>query len=372
MKAEDRQILDRTGPDGASPEERTRVGATRSRCEAGRSWRSSGGVVGSSLTALLVGVGTVAALEKVVLHAAGVTEATPEGLVVVVPALLVSLWVALAVHELGHVLGGRLGGLRFHLFVAGPLRVVAEGGGIRIGLNRNLALAGGAALAVAQDARQLRQRFALAVAGGPVLSLVVGGAAGVAWLDTPYPPLVHLCLGVLGVLSAALGVVTLIPNSFGGLASDGTRLSRLIFSNARGERDAAVLALSALSAANVSPRNWDQAVVQLAVSQDDGGWDEAIGRLLAFRHAIETGDAAAEKHLARALVLADALPPAYRPLLYLEAAYFEAAHRNNVPAARRHLATARPSPLVGHEYRARAEEAITAAERRQAAIDQNG
>ena len=87
---------------------------------------------------------------------------------------LAGLYCVLVVHECGHLLAGWLVGFRFQLFTLGPLRVQRdESGRIRPGLNRDLAMYGGAALALPTDGRDLRWRYAWFAAGGPLMSFAL-------------------------------------------------------------------------------------------------------------------------------------------------------------------------------------------------------
>ncbi|HEU4455732.1 MAG TPA: hypothetical protein VFR81_21895 [Longimicrobium sp.] len=323
----------------------------------------AGASVWSALGLLLVLVGALAALDRVTGDARAAAGATPGGGASVLAVLVGVAWLAVAAHEAGHLLGGRWMGFRFHLFVVGPVRLSRVGGRVRPGLNRSMALGGGVALSVPPDARELRTRFAAVAAGGPAASLACAAAAAAAYALVGDWPLARLCLGVFAVLSAALGAVTLVPNAAGGLPSDGARLLRLARPGAVGERDAAVMALGAVSAAGLRPRDWDPGVVRTALSVADGGFDEALARLLAYRHALDSGrPAEAGEHLRRALVLAPATPAPFRPVLQLEAAFFEAAHRGDPGAARRRLDGAAASPMAEPALRLRAEAAVLAAE----------
>jgi hypothetical protein len=87
--------------------------------------------------------------------------------------VLLALLTALAVHELGHLVAGLLGGFRFQLFVVGLLGVKRTPAGIRVFLNRDVGLMGGVAatVPVAQDPVNKR-KFAWMLLSGPLASLL--------------------------------------------------------------------------------------------------------------------------------------------------------------------------------------------------------
>ncbi len=91
---------------------------------------------------------------------------------------MLAAWIALAVHECGHLAAGLLAGWRFDLLVIGPLRLARESGGrVRLGWNRDPAMFGGAGGATPTRTTGLRNAMAMFVAGGPLASLLVAPAA---------------------------------------------------------------------------------------------------------------------------------------------------------------------------------------------------
>jgi len=100
------------------------------------------------------------------------------GLSVSIPAappllfgVLAVLFLALAFHEVGHLIGGSLMGFKFMLLVIGPVKLVREGESIQWRLNDDLSLYGGLAASVPMDGHNLTPRFAVAIAAGPLASL---------------------------------------------------------------------------------------------------------------------------------------------------------------------------------------------------------
>lgn len=261
--------------------------------------------------------------------------------VLIAVALVVS-YVGIAVHELGHVLGGLIARFRFYLYVAGPLRVERDEatGRLSVGFNRVVGLAGGIVAMLPTDTRDLRRRFALVVAGGPLASFALALAA---WapiaLDAPLPPLGDVLLGMTALISAGLGVVTIIPMNAGGFASDGGRLLRLVRGGPVAERESAMLPLVSLSAAETPPREWPRELVETVVALRDASSEEAVGNLLAYSWALDTGDVeTAARRMDRVLETVEACPPALAPSIHLEAAFFTAAFRRDAARARELLA----------------------------------
>lgn len=296
----------------------------------------------------------------------------PEKLGLVLACLPV-IFLFLAAHEAGHLLGGRLAGFRFLLFIVGPLKIHRERDRIRLELNRSAGLAGGIAACVPEDARDLRRRTLMMVAGGPLASLVTGAFAlglffGLDLQGLPPESGLAALYGSVALLmfgggSLGIGLVTLIPGRTSGFWTDGARILQLLRGGPQAERDVALMALIASSQAGRRPRDWDGALVEQALSLEDASLFEVLARMLVSARDLDRDDfESARRHLERALSLAGELPPTVRPGLLLEAAWFEAAVRGDAGAARRWLDAAGEGALVQKHARLRAEAAVLAAE----------
>ena len=240
-------------------------------------------------------------------------------------ALVLGIPGAIAVHELGHVIGGQIAGWRFVLLIVGPVMVARDEGGLEWKLNKSLGLAGGLALSLPTSRSDLRRESALVVGGGPVASLALGAlgvALGGAW-------------AVVGLVSLGIGLVTLFPGRTSGFLTDGARLLRLLRGGAPADREAALLAVLAQSLSGVRPRDWDAGLLEVAAALEDSDPMETSAHALGTTLALDAGDAdAARRHLARRVALWDATPPAIRGGLAADAALFEAAVRNDAERAR--------------------------------------
>ncbi|MGZ8379810.1 MAG: site-2 protease family protein [Gemmatirosa sp.] len=286
--------------------------------------------------------------------------------VIAATLVLLAAWVALAAHELGHVIGGRLARFRFQLFVVGPLRVERDEHTerLKVGLNREASLYGGVAASMPLDTARLRTRMALVVAGGPMASVLLAVAAWALARALTGAPLAQVVLVALSILSAGIACVTLIPLRSGGFSSDGARLLRLAQRGPEARREAATLPLIAMMGAGTPPREWPADMVRAAWEPADGSMEECFGQLLAYLHLLDLGRVEeAGAAIDRVMALRAAFPAPFAPSLDVEAAYFAGAHRDDAARARALLAQlpAR-SPAVQAWDRARAEAAALRAE----------
>lgn len=261
--------------------------------------------------------------------------------------IVVAAVAALVVHEVGHLVGGRLAGFRALLLIVGPVRLKRGGAGWRWRLNRSLALAGGLAASVpttAMEPSSLRGRTAIMVAGGPISSLVaalVALATGWALGSFPFSPPasvtdVLVSIGVLtfGACSAVVGLVTLIPGQTAGFQTDGARLLLLLRGGPRADRDVAIQAVFGASMGGARPREWSPALLERARAIEDGSYTEIVGWQLAQMHAADSGDRdAARRWLDLVVRHIDRMPEAARPAVRYDAAR-QLAMRGDVEAAR--------------------------------------
>lgn len=289
-------------------------------------------------------------------------EAPPLNLWVVIPGIGLALFLVLLMHELGHVLGGWLVGFRFMLLIVGPLKITRTAHGLALGLNTNLTLMGGLAgcmpsAAHAQlPAPALNRRLLVMVLGGPAASWLLAGLAG--WAAGLSTGEAGLLLGVLAGTSAGIGVVTLIPGHTGGFTTDGGQALSLWRNDHTATARAALLVLQAASLGGTRPRDLDPRWLERALEASASPLMHLAARLMAYSAALDRGEvAAAGQHLDVALARQAEFPAGFRQTITLEGAYFEAAHRRNLPAAERWLALSAEG-VVEAVTRHRAEAAV--------------
>lgn len=261
------------------------------------------------------------------------------------------LWlVVVGVHELGHVVGGWLGGGRFLLMVVGPFMLRRTPSGIRFALNRSVNLGGGLAACLPADpARVTPHRTALMIASGPAASVLLALvslvlAAALAGGESPGlgRAVLQNFMAGLGLFSAFIAVATATPSAFGGFKSDGLRLLQLLRGNRRSEQEAAILSLSAASLAGVQPRDFDPELVRRAVSLNDGSLFDLYARLTVYYHAADRGEWASAQTLLNEVMAGETrLAPHIRDVVRCEYAWLLATRTDDAAAARAWAESAR-------------------------------
>ena len=257
-------------------------------------------------------------------------------------------------------------GFRFQLFAVGPLMLTRSDNSIQVRLHTHWALYGGIALAMPggnSDTDPTSEAWM--VAGGPAMSFLLGcaalaGAWALGFLDAPRLSAAG-ALYYFGFSSLGIGLVTLIPTTTSGFLTDGARLWRYWRNHPAAERDSAVFALTAASAAE-RPRNWSPALIAQATTAEDGTVHDVSAHLLSYQHHLDAENLpAARTALQEALDRYDLYPASLQPTLTSEAAFFEGAVRADADAAGRWLAVHDTAPPLGTSIRRRAEAAVALA-----------
>ena len=292
--------------------------------------------------------------------------------------IIVVIHVVLSVHEWGHILGGQSAGFRFMMFVVGPIRILRQGHRIRVGWNTNLSLVGGIASVLPPTAAAMSSRLSIEkgmmrfIAGGPIASLVLALLAGLPLFMRLIVPdwtglggLLSLFFGATAVMSFMIFCGTAIPYHSSGFSSDGARVLMLQKNDAAAKRWCALGILGGAMMSDVRPRDVEERYFHDALALADKTPDDVSAHLLTYQWALDKGDIEeAARHLDYTTKHLDVYPEAFRPVIAMEVAYFEARHRNNPESARQWFSTGHKTSFVEPPSRLRVEAALALAEGR--------
>ena len=248
-------------------------------------------------------------------------------------------FLAVIAHEAGHAVAARIARFRIVAFGVWPVSAYREAASWRfVRLGR-----GGHAGYVATypiGIENLRRRFTLTVAGGPLASAVTAVAcvmAAVNWGSRGGVSLVWLT-GFWSALAAAAGV---LPIRGRHAVSDGMRLRILRRGGAEADRVTALQLVSAGSMGGLRPRDWDAGLLAMGITPDDGSPDAISGHALRYNWLLDSGSVnEAEEELV--WLLSRPLPDAVRGTWEFVAAWFSAFYRQDGAAARKWMAAAGP------------------------------
>jgi hypothetical protein len=275
--------------------------------------------------------------------------------------LPVLIFISLAWHEAGHLLAGRLVGMRPTLFIVGPLQIRWSDDDASVGVNRMAALYGGLAAAAPRTTQRLRQRMMVLVVGGPaatILLVLLANGVGGALRDTA--PNAALLLLTTGFLNVFIALFTLVPLPAQGFMTDGSQLILYARGGVPAQLRLRIVALHAELLGGTRPRDLDPALIEeaVALSAEGDPLSRISALLYAYYHALDRDDPArAGAHLERALAERHAYPNGFRQGLDLEAAFYYAWYGEDPEQAAAWLAEGTGGVVESHT-RARAEAAV--------------
>lgn len=280
-----------------------------------------------------------------------------------------SFLAAIVIHEAGHAGVAVLLGFRVQEFAAWPLRIHRAGASRRIATRFSLK-ASGFVRVWSGDARDLRIRAIALILGGPLFSLVVAVIFfGVAHLADPGSSgEVPQILRSVAIWCVAGTLLNLLPVAAGEVKTDGWQIVQLLRGRTTFLRSVAAGAL--MSGSENRPREWDPALLSVALDGLDSGeaMDSKVRSVLLwlrYNWCADTGRVSDAGDAIESLISGGATK-SDRWNAQWEAVWFEIFSNDNPAGGRRRLEIAEALPEKGGSalmiWKARA--AVAAAEGR--------
>ncbi|EJS16146.1 hypothetical protein IKS_00752 [Bacillus cereus VDM062] len=166
----------------------------------------------------------------------------------------------LAIHELGHVIFGLMGGLKFKFMTVGPITVQKEKGKIRIRENKIWMYVGGVAMLVPPSIHtsNLSKKWAWMTLGGPIMSLLFGITSGYIYMVSYYQYLLYF-----SVLHFAIFAVTIVPIK-GTFLTDGMQFLLLIQGDEKAKQHLYTIQVSSELLSYKRPKDWDESLIEIS------------------------------------------------------------------------------------------------------------
>ncbi|MCU5371715.1 MULTISPECIES: M50 family metallopeptidase [Bacillus cereus group] len=202
--------------------------------------------------------------------------------------VILNLWaivgialLVLAIHELGHVVVGLIGGLNFKFMTVGPITFQKEKGKVRIRENKLWAYFGGVAMLVPPsiETPNLSKKWAWMTLGGPITSLLFGITFGYIYMVSYYQYLLYF-----SVLHFVIFAATIIPIK-GTFLSDGMQFLILIKDDEKARQHLYNIQVSSELFSYKRPKDWDERLIELSeekLKEDKSIRDIMSGLMLVF------------------------------------------------------------------------------------------
>lgn len=245
---------------------------------------------------------------------------------------------AIALHEFGHLLVGRLYGFRFKTLVVGPFSATLEHGKMQFHIRKWSSLDGFANIEI-RTVRRLRRNLVAFAVAGPATSLASGLVSILILNAKVFDGLPIQLLATLKMFVAwsfLLFATSIVPHcGKNGVFSDGARLQMLHFSKLPMRRWLSTIGLGAQLSHGVRPRLWPHTWIEAATRIADHSVDALIGSWFAYCWANDREDeVCAAKHLESCLQRAEIGDGPLREIMSLEASVFHAWFKRDAEKAR--------------------------------------
>ncbi|WP_124052269.1 hypothetical protein [Priestia endophytica] len=213
---------------------------------------------------------------------------------VLITGLLFGGWLAITLHELGHVMFGKLVGFEFILFTTGPIQVEKTSKGIALRENRNWTNIGGIAVMMppSVEKKEMINKQILYSAGGPILSLLVG-LIGIIL----YKQIEHVILLSFAIMNLGILVVTMIPMGKGGIGSDGYFILSLIKRNQKSLELMDEMLISKELLSSKKPSEWNIEYIKLAREKKPSADNVLYGMMIYYLEIEQNGFQSAKEKM---------------------------------------------------------------------------
>ncbi|WP_270341065.1 M50 family metallopeptidase [Bacillus mobilis] len=196
-------------------------------------------------------------------------------------ALVGIFLLVLAIHELGHVVFGLIGGLNFKFMTVGPITFQKEKGKVRIRENKLWMYFGGVAMLVPPSivTPNLSKKWAWMTLGGPLTSFLFGMTFGYIYMVSYYQYLLYF-----SVFHFIIFAVTIVPIK-GTLMSDGMQFLILIKDDEKAKQHLYNIQVSSELFSYKRPKDWDERLVEISeekLKEDKSIRDIMSGLMLVF------------------------------------------------------------------------------------------
>lgn len=172
-------------------------------------------------------------------------------------------WLAITLHELGHIMFGKMQNFQFLYFITGPFEITNKGNRINIRENKNWLYFFGVSMLMPLEKKPdvLRKKWLILALGGPITSLVVSIVSMLVYISFDISVALVFC-----VINFLISLFTMIPFNKG-IRSDGSIVMTLY----KGDEESTKLLNQLLIINEVmsykEPDEWDNDILKIAKDQ---------------------------------------------------------------------------------------------------------
>jgi hypothetical protein len=197
-------------------------------------------------------------------------------------------FIAIFIHELGHLLAGLIQGFKLQLFVVAFLGIKRVDDKIEFYFNKELQFFGGiAATSPLQISKNLKKQFAFILIAGPLFSLIFGILLILLFNLTD--SVFNSSIGITGVISIGLFFATTLPNKSGVFFTDRKRMQRLLDNGRTGEIESSFIKASSQLLIDSHYKNISMEDLKM-IQSDEEPIIQFWGHYYEFKHFEDSGN----------------------------------------------------------------------------------
>ncbi len=250
-----------------------------------------------------------------------------------------AFFLAIVVHELGHLAGALAGGFRFRVLTLGPWSIIAAEGGWqhRFSLSA-LSILSGQQISSPPVTGATDRQYVVYLLGGGVANILFAGIALLIGTTPGVPPLLAGMLLVFAVINIFLGVLNFLPISTqAGVRTDGYQIRTLLRGGDNAIRFRALFGVVADMYAGVRPRLWSRKMIEEMQLGDLNYLEQLVAQLVCFQASLDREDID-DATAAAAIIegLYSNVPAALRGQFAAELAYFFGVYKDDPVKSRRY------------------------------------
>ncbi len=248
-------------------------------------------------------------------------------------AFIPVFFLVIGFHEAGHAVAGVWQKFDFRMYVVGPFMWDKEQEGWKFKWNKNVNTAGGMVICMPTGTENLKNRFSIYAAGGPIASLILAGLCYLFYVLLPTASHIGFLFLLIAFFSLLIFVFTIIPLHMGGFTSDGGRILNLQRGGEAGVRPGLLDWSELEEASQLGEKLNSPFAVYIQSFFHQSAWDQ--GNL----------DLAAQ-HLLSYIDDSESIPDGIRSIVWLDAAFFYAAAKNDLAKALEYWNQFKPSAII--------------------------
>ena len=239
---------------------------------------------------------------------------------------LLAFYIAVLVHELGHLVAGIASAFEFHGIGVGVFLLNKSARGFKVRIVPRRIVVGGYTRMYARSSGDLVKRSMWVTVGGPVATVLLL----IATILSPW----SFLIGCILVVNSFLSLAALIPYVVQGQPSDAKRILILARKGPDSDRLAAITYLLALDARGIEPRDWPGELLEKATMATIDTTFRGTEHGLRCVVALNSGNAEAiAGALEQGLAWSHEVSPEERRAWFAIASYFQGIFRNNASLA---------------------------------------